>query len=310
MKKLVDLIRSDSEKCVILRDELFVNHVYSDFYSCRSRSFAVSRLEHPEFSVFDRELDILHVAVVKFEFFVDVAEIFVNFGHIFFKRRIFRSSFFFTDVVVVSPFSAAGKSDLLRSSDTCNDIFTLSVDEVFAEENVFACCRISRESNACRAVIAHVSENHGLNVYSGSPVIGEAVHFAVNDSSFVHPASENRVDRAPELFFRIGRKLFSGLLFDDGFVRFNELFQVFDSHFEVVFDAVFVLESCDCVLEVLAFDPHNDVSVHLHETAEAVPCKTGVTVGFDKSLKRIFVKTEVENRVHHAGHRSTSAAAD
>ena len=85
MKKLVNLIRSDSEKRVVCLDKSFVNHVNSDFYSCRSCSFAVSCLKHPEFSVFDRELDILHVAVVEFEFFVDVAEIFVNFGHVFFE---------------------------------------------------------------------------------------------------------------------------------------------------------------------------------------------------------------------------------
>ena len=212
--------------------------------------------------------------------------------------------------MVVSPFSAADKSDLLRSSDASNDVFALSIDEVFAEENVLAGRRVSCECNACRAVVTHVSENHRLNVYSGSPVVGEAVHFAVNDCSFVHPAAENRVDCAPELFFRICRELFARLLLDYLFVVFNELFQVFDSHFEVAFDAVFVLESRDCVLEVLAFDSHNDISVHLHETAEAVPCETGIGVCFNKTFKRIFIETEVKNRVHHARHRGARAAAD
>ena len=64
------------------------------------------------------------------------------------------------------------------------------------------------------------------------------------------------------------------------------------------------------VLAFMSFDAHDDGAVHLQEAAVAVPGELGVAglggEGFDDGV----VDAEVEDGVHHAGHRLARAGAD
>ncbi len=48
------------------------------------------------------------------------------------------------------------------------------------------------------------------------------------------------------------------------------------------------------------------VAVHLHEAAVGIPCETRIARPFGHGLDRLVVHAEVQNRVHHTGHRSAS----
>ena len=55
---------------------------------------------------------------------------------------------------------------------------------------------------------------------------------------------------------------------------------------------------------------HDDVAIHLDEAAVAVPGEALVLRGGDQREHGLVVQAEVENRVHHAGHRVARAGAD
>ena len=52
------------------------------------------------------------------------------------------------------------------------------------------------------------------------------------------------------------------------------------------------------------------VAVHLYETAVRVPGETRVARAFGHGLHGLVVHTQVEDGVHHAGHRSAGSGAD
>ncbi len=67
---------------------------------------------------------------------------------------------------------------------------------------------VAGEADAGGAVLAHVAEDHGLDVHRGAPFGGDVVQAAVGDGAGVHPASEHGADGAPELFLgRLGKGL-------------------------------------------------------------------------------------------------------
>ena len=114
----------------------------------------------------------------------------------------------------------------MRCAHARDYIFALCVDEIFAVKNFLAAGRIARECHAGCACLAHVAENHHLNVHGRAPIVGNAVLAAINNCAVVHPRTENCADRAPELFLRILGKRFSSPLFDQGFEAFHQLLQI------------------------------------------------------------------------------------
>ena len=64
----------------------------------------------------------------------------------------------------------------MRCSDTCNNVLALCVCQVFAIEFVFACGGVSCERYARSTVVAHVTEDHCLDVYGCTVVV---VNFVV-----------------------------------------------------------------------------------------------------------------------------------
>ena len=89
-----------------------------------------------------------------------------------------------------------------RFGRTCagDDVFALRIGEDVAVR------RVARERDARGAVVAHISEDHRLHVDRGSPVVGNAVEFAIGDGALVVPREEHGADRSPELLLRIIRE--------------------------------------------------------------------------------------------------------
>ena len=146
MEKCVKVSRIDHLNSLLLVDHSLVNEVTSDLESCLSCSLTVTCLEHEELTVLNCELHILHISVMILKSMANILELLESLGEL--VRHL---------------------GNLHRSTNTGNNVLTLCVGKELAEETLFACCGVTCESNACTAIVAHVTESHGLNVNSSTP---------------------------------------------------------------------------------------------------------------------------------------------
>ena len=68
-----------------------------------------------------------------------------------------------------------------------NNILALRVDKEFTHQLILSGGGITREGDACSGIIVQVAENHGHNVYSGSPAVRNVVVAAVNICTGIVP---------------------------------------------------------------------------------------------------------------------------
>ena len=90
----------------------------------------------------------------------------------------------------------------------------------------------------------------------------------------------------------------------------NEFLQVVSGKFSVALHATSQFLGGNGIFEQVAVEAHNHVREHLDETAVAVPREAGVVGVLDKAMHRLVVEAEVQNRVHHAGHRHGGAGTN
>ena len=294
-------------------DQTLFEHFHRDTNHGCAGTLAVTRLQHPQFAVLDREFQILHVAEIVFEVLLDFVQLFERGGHHLFERRIFQRAFAFRNALQFGPAARTFEGDLLRRADAGYHVFALCVDQVFAVENVFAGSGVARKGHAGSRRFAHVTEYHRLYGYGGAPFGRDVVQLAVQDRTLVHPTAEYGADGAPELFPRIGRELFAGILQDGGLETFYQFFQVVGRQFGIVLYFLFLLDRIDDLFEridvlfALRFHVHHHVAVHLYETAVRVPCETRVAGLLGDAFDGFVVQAEVQDRVHHTRHRSARA---
>ena len=300
----------------LLVDQTLAEHVHGDLDHRGARALAVAALQHPELAVLNRELDVLHVGEILFQVVLDVEQLLVNLGHHLFERGVFRLALLFRDLLSHGPALRTLDGDLLRGADAGYDILALGVDEVFAVEEVFTRRGVAREGHARRGVVAHVAEHHGLYRYGRAPLGGDVVELAVEDGALVHPRTEHGADGAPELVPRIGREVLAGLLLHGGLEALHQLLQVVGRQVGVVLDALLLFLLLDDDLErivILLRDglhAQHHVAVHLYEAAVRVPRETRVARALGHGLHGLVVHAQVEDGVHHAGHRSAGSGAD
>ena len=297
-------------------DHALTEHLHRDADHCGAGTLAVTRLEHPQLAVLDRELEVLHILEVIFEMLLDFVQLLVGGRHHLFERRVLERPFALGNALQFGPAARALDGDLLRRADTGYHVFSLSVDEVFAVENVFARSGVAREGHARSRRLAHVTEHHRLYVHGRSPFGGDVVQLAVQDGALVHPAAEYGADSAPELFPRIGREVLARVFLDRGLEAYDQFLQVVGRQLGIVLDFLLFLDRVDDLLEridvLLALRLHvqHDVPVHLHETAVRVPCEARVAGFLGQSFDGLVVQSEVQDRVHHARHRRAGSRAD
>src|SRR5262249_8802624 len=160
LEKLIEIVRRDAAggQGFFLFDEAFLDHVHGEADRGEAGPLAVARLQHPEPTLLDGELDVLHVAVVFFQDVADVVELLVNAGHLLLKL-----------------------GDLLGRADAGDHVLPLGVDEVLAVEDLLAGGRVPGEGDAGAGVVTHVAKDHRTDVGGRAPVVGVAVLPAVDD---------------------------------------------------------------------------------------------------------------------------------
>src|SRR5262249_12276244 len=147
------------------------------------------RLQHIELVIFDRELEILYVAIVLLEIARNLPELRIDLRHMSFEL-----------------------TDRLWRADSGHYILTLGVDQKLAVELVLASGGIPRETDASGRGLAEISEDHRLHIHRSTQTVGNSIHFAIVDRSRIMPGAEHRVARHTELFAGILRERLTGLL--------------------------------------------------------------------------------------------------
>ena len=299
VEKLVEFLGLHTQKGGLFVDFTCAEKIHGDFHHSGTCTLAVTGLEHPEFAILDGELHVLHILVVVLKLMGDADKLCGTYGHSFLKRGIFCSTILFRDTLEGSPTARALDGNLLGCTDTGNHILALGVDEVFAVEYVFTGGGITRERHAGSGVVTHVTVNHSLHVDSGSPFFGNLVHATVEDCTLVHPAVEHGADTTPQLIPCAFGEVLAGVFLNGGFEEGYKVLEVFDFEIGIEFHTLFLLHLVDDGFEGVGlgfrFGLHakNHVAVHLHETAVAVPCETGVAALFSQSVDSGIVHTEV-----------------
>ena len=95
-----------------------------------------------------------------------------------------------------------------------------------------------------------------------------------------------------------------GLIFDD------DLFPIFCLKIGIDGVVVDFFIAFQNVLKHVVVEFQNHIGVHLDEAAIAIKGKAAVPGLGSQAFHRLIVQAQVQDRVHHAGHRSARARAD
>ena len=287
VKQLVELVRLDAHERRVAIDEPLRDHVHGDLHGRLARAFRVAGLEHEQPAALDRELEVLHVAVVFLESLGDGRELLVDLGHVVPKLR-----------------------DLLGSADAGDDVLALRVLQILAVKVTVARRRVAREGDSGSTILAQVPEDHRLHVDGRAERVVDAVDAPVIDGPAPVPRLENRADRQLELLHRIARETTAGLGAHDGQILLVELLEMIGRQVGVERDSGCLLLGFERVIELLAGDIEHDLPEELDESAVRVAREAFVARLRRQTLESLFVKPEVEHRVHHPGHRELRARPD
>ena len=253
-------------------------------------------MQHPELAVLDGELDVLHVSVALFQLVANFHELREHGGHRRFQRRL-----------AIAGRDARPLGDVLRRARPRHHVLALRVDEILSIQLMRAGRGVAGEGDAGRRRLAAVAEHHRLHVDGGAPVLGDVVQPAVGQRAGGVPGAENGVDGAPELGAGILRKRLAGFRLYGGLVGGDEGVPVFAFEIGVLGEALCGLVVVQQILEYAVVDAEHDVRIHLDEAAVAVVGEPLVAGRGGKPLDCRVIEAEIEDGVHHAGHRGGRA---
>ena len=287
VQQLVELLGVDALDRLLLGDDALINHVARHADGGLRGALAVARLQQVELALLDRELDVLHVAVVRLQARHGGEQLGVGLGQL-----------------------ALELGQRPRRTDAGDDVLTLGIHEELAVQLLGARRGIAREAHARGRRLAQIAEHHLHNVHGRAEVVGDIVGTTVDGGARVLPRVEDGVDGEAQLVARVvAEGIGAGSLRDDRLERRHELLQVLGSQISVVLHATRLLQLRQRVLEVVGRHAKHHLAEHLHEAAVGVPGEAGIAALGGEALDRGVVDAEVEDRVHHARHREHRAGA-
>ncbi len=296
-QELIQGIGIDAGDGRLLVDQSLFHHLHGDPQGGEGRAFPAAGLEHPEFSPLEGEFDILHIFKVPLQPLINLFQLLVGLGEGLLHGKKGRVGL-------------AGLADRLRGADSGHHILSLSIGQEFAEEDPLSCSRVTGEGNARGALSTHIAEDHGLNIYRGTPVPGDLVELPVGNRPRSIPGFKDRSDGPPELFFRVLGEFFAGLLLYNCFEFRDQVAPVFCRELKVQLHSLLLFSLRDPLLHLVPADSQHHVAVHLDETAVGVVSKTGIAGFLDQPFDRFIIDPQVQDGVHHPGHGDPGAGAD
>ena len=138
---------------------------------------------------------------------------------------------------------------------------------------------------------------------------GHLVVRAVVDGTLGIPRVEYGADRKIELLVHVLREVALGFAFDDVEILRNQRFPIGSRKLRIGLDAELRLRAVEQMIEMFFVDLEHDARKHRDEAPVRVVGETIVIRELRKSGNGLAVQPEVENRVHHPGHRHARTAA-
>ncbi len=186
--------------------------------------------------------------------------------------------------------------------DTCHHIFPLGIDEVFAHHLLVARGRVAGERYTRPRVIAHVAKDHGHDVHSRTEVIRNALFLAICDGALAHPGFEHRLGSQLKLLVNILGEVEADMFLEHVLECGDQPLPVFCGHLCIELVAIAGLVLRHGMLEDLIVQVEHRGTEHLDQTAIGIPCKARIAGQFGQPFDHFIVQTDVQDRVHHAGH--------
>ena len=287
VQQLIELCGLDPHEGLFLGDDALGDEVAGHLESSSGSALAVTGLQQVQLAVLDGELHVLHVAVVRLHLLHGVDEV---------------------AVCLWQHFLHLGEG--ARGANARDDVLTLGVDEELTVELLGAGGGVTGETDTGGGGVTTVTEHHLHDVDGGTEVVWNLVGLAVDEGARVEPGTEHGVDGAHQLLARIRRPVTSELLVGQLLEGVDQTLEVISSQIRVGLDALFLLESGQGILVDVGVDALDDLAVHLDEAAVAVPGEALVAGLLGDGLDGVVGNTEVEDGVHHAGHRDDGAGAN
>ena len=188
-------------------------------------------------------------------------------------------------------------------------VFALGIGEEFAHQALFAGGGVAGESHAGAAVVSHVAKGHHLHVHGRAPGIGDVVVHTIDIGTGIIPGPEHGLDGFEELLLGIVGEILAQLLFVFGLELIGQGLEVVGVQLHVLGHALAFLHFVDKLFKVLLANFHHHVREHLDEAAIAVPRPAGIAGLGGDDVDHIFIQTQVQDGIHHAGHGSAGAGA-
>mmetsp|Transcript_21841 Transcript_21841/g.51908 ORF Transcript_21841/g.51908 Transcript_21841/m.51908 type:complete len:215 (+) Transcript_21841:130-774(+) len=212
------------------------------------RALPRAGLQHVELALLDCKLDVLHVPVMVLQLVPNVFQLAEDPGHHLLQRR-----------QVAAMGLASLDRQLLGCSDAGHNVLTLGVDQELSVEILGAVGRIAGEGNSRGAVVAHVAEDHRLNVHGRAPLLRDVMQLPVGLGPLVHPGTKNSAHSAPELLLWILRELLPELQINTGLVVLDQLLQVLWLELVVLRHTSLLLGPLQKLLEVVQLDAKHHI---------------------------------------------------
>src|SRR6266516_2076842 len=197
----------------------------------------------------------------------------------------------------------------MRRPDPGDDVLALRVREELAVGARLAGGWIAGERDAGTRPVAVVAEDHLDDVDGGAEIVRDAMRAAVDLSARVVPGVEDSAHRTAELLAGVLRERPAGLLRTEVLERRDELPEVVGGEIDVLLRPAFLLQLRERLLEAISVDTVHHSAVHLDQAPVGVLGEPFVSSRRRKPLDCFVVEPEVEDRVHHPGHRHRRARA-
>ena len=271
----VHLIGRDPHHRLPAGDEALLGLVHGDAHRRLRGPLAVAGLQQPELAALDGELHVLHLPVVLLQPGGNGGELGVHLGHV------------------------AGKLlEGLGGPDAGHDVLALGVDQVVPFDLRLAAGGVARHGHPGGAVVAHVPEDHGLDVHRGAQVVGDAGRVAVVHGALAVPGLEDRLGGQAELLLGIGGEA-AGQPAELG----HDLLEARRRQLGIGGHALLRPVLSQHLLEDLVGPAQHHRAEHLHEAPVGVIHEALVTGEAGEAGGDLIVEADVEHRVHHPRHR-------
>ncbi len=131
--------------------------------------------------------------------------------------------------------------DWLWCPDSCHNILTLGIGEVFTEQNLFTRAWIPCECNTSCRIWSHITKNHHYNAHSSTQIFRYVVQLSIYLCPFIVPGFKNGPYGKFQLLIWILREILTIILYYF-FEYVYQFLQCFSIKVNIIFRSIFFLQ--------------------------------------------------------------------